>query len=168
MRQHIYALTLGALSLLAGCSHAGGTTAMPLHQEKAHFASVVGDALPVPSGVQISPPARDLAPQLAAFSGTWQGRWGGQFPSRLIVERITSTRAEVVYIWGQIPRYLQAGWQRVVASVTPGGEIQWDVEAVPGVSFVFTMSADRKTIAGERLARSGGATITMTKVALRS
>jgi hypothetical protein len=121
-------------------------------------------ALPATPGVHITRPAADLAPQLAAFSGTWQGRWGAQLPSELIVERITSTRAQVVYAWGQVPRYLQAGWQRLVVPVTPDGKLQWDVQAVQGVSFIFTMSADRKTIAGERLAPNGGATITMTRI----
>jgi hypothetical protein len=67
-------------------------------------------------------------------------------------------------MWGPVPNYLQAGWQRLVATVASGAKIQWDVQAVSGVSFIFTMNADRKSITGERLAPTGGGTITMTRV----
>ena len=137
---------------------------MALHQDPAVFSSVPVGALPTPSGVQVTSPAVSLAPQLAAFSGTWRGRWGALLPSELIVERIMPTRAQVIYMWGQVPHYLQAGWQRLVVAVTPEGKLQWDVQAASGVSFIFTMGADRKSITGERLAPNGGATITMTKV----
>jgi len=137
---------------------------MALHQDPAVFSSARVGTLPTPLGVHITPPAANLTPPLAAFSGTWRGRWGAFLPSELIVERITATRAQGVYRWGQVPRYLQAGWQRMVVAATPDGQLRWDVQAVPGVSFVFTMSADRKSISGERLAPNGGATITMTKV----
>lgn len=120
-----------------------------------------GTYLPAPSNVAITAPASDLAPELAAFSGTWEGIWDGALPSRLIVERIDATSARVVYIWGADPNgYFQAGWGRYNASVVPGGKIQWGRVN----RFVFTMSKGRTSIAGERESQDRISTVTMKKV----
>lgn len=115
-------------------------------------------ALPTPTNVAITPPPSDLAPELAAFSGTWEGVWdSGGVPSRLIVERIDATSARVVYIWVAAPDgSFQAGWERYNARLT-GGKIQWS-------RFVFTMSKDRKSISGDSERQGRIFTITMKKV----
>ena len=145
----------------AACSHAAGSNAVGMKQGPAVFSSVPVGVLPMPSGLHVTPPAAGLAPQVAAFSGTWQGRWGGLLPSRLIVERVTTTQAQVVYVWGAFPGYFRAGWQRVDGAITPDYKLQLDQG---GVRFVFTMSADRKSLAGERVAQFNDSTITMTRV----
>ncbi len=121
----------------------------------------LGTALPAPTNVAITPPSSDLAPELAAFSGTWEGVWDGVLPSRLIVERIDATSARVVYIWGADPNgYFQAGWGRYNASALPDGKIQWGRD----IRFVFTISKDRTSIAGERERQGRINTTTMKKV----
>ena len=103
--------------------------------------------LPVPYDVAIAPPAVDLTPELALFSGTWEGAWDGALLARLIVERIDSTSARVVYIWGDSPEgQFRAGWGRFSAKVLPGGKIQWGGET----RFTFTLGKDRTSIHGER------------------
>lgn len=125
----------------------------------------LGTALPAPTDVTITPPASDLASELAAFSGIWKGIWmstSGQglgLQSQLIVEKINATSARVVYIWGD-HSYFKAGWNRQNASVLPGGEIQWGRD--PHV--VFKMSEDRKSITGKWESKGIVSTITMRKI----
>jgi hypothetical protein len=140
-------------------------------------------SLPVPGDVHITPPARGLARELAAFSGTWQGNWDGGLPSRLIVERITSTSAQVVYVWGTSQYVPTPGWGRPTAQVLPDGRLTWErVGVFPSVNascdpssascssvrFTFTMGADHQTIRGTRqvtMASSGYInTVTMRRV----
>ena len=124
----------------------------------------LGTALPTPTDVAIIPPGSDLAPELAAFSGTWEGVWDGVLPSRLIVERIDATSARVVYMWGAAPDgSFQAGWGRYNARVLPGGKIE-GFGGAGDPHFVFTMSKDRTTIAGERENQARINTTTMKKV----
>lgn len=119
--------------------------------------------LPTPTNVAVIPPASDLAPELAAFSGTWEGVWDGLLPSQLIVERIDATSARVVYIWGADPNSsFKAGWRRFNASVLPSGKIEFGGSGRP--HFVFTMSKDRTSITGERENRGHINTTTMKKV----
>ncbi|MBI4236849.1 MAG: hypothetical protein HY696_00350 [Deltaproteobacteria bacterium] len=135
-----------ATALLTGCA-AGG----------------FGTALPAPPDIAIAPPPSDLAPELAAFSGSWEGIWDGVLPSRLIVERIDATAARVVYIWARDPNgYFQAGYSRHSAKVLPGGKIEFGGSGRP--YFVFTMSRDRTSIAGERESQGRINTTTMKRV----
>lgn len=47
--------------------------------------------------VNVIPPATDLPKELAAFSKTWEGEWPFHTPFLLIVEKIDSRSATVVY-----------------------------------------------------------------------
>jgi len=116
-------------------------------------------ALPKPTNVKILPPASNLDPNLAAFSGTWQGYWDGGLPSQLIVEQIDSKSAKVIYIHGASARFnFPAGLKRIKASVLPGGKIHWGY-------FTFTMKKDHSSIEGERHGNEGGVNlITMKKI----
>lgn len=116
--------------------------------------------LPTPSHVSIERPAANLTLQTAAFSGIWEGRWDGRLASRLIVERIDASSATVVYEWGDSP-YFKKGWGRIHATVTSPGVIHWFTTA----DMTFTMSKDRKTLAGTYVIPQVTATATMTKVA---
>ncbi len=123
----------------------------------------IGAALPKPPDVAVTPPAPDLVPELAAFSGSWEGIWDGVLPSRLIVERIDAASARVVYIWGADPNgYFKAGYSRHNAKVLPGGKIEFGGSGRP--YFVFTMSKDRTSISGERESQGRINTTTMKKV----
>jgi len=156
MPRCIYGLAICALILIAGCSHAN--SANPSSSRA---------AFPSPSAVRITPPAPGLAPQLAAFSGTWQGGWTGPYgtlPARLIVERIDAKTADVVYVYAALPKRSPAGWFRAHASVLPFGQIRF-AGPVRRASFTFTMRDDDKTVAGTyQLGTYPPSTITMTKV----
>jgi hypothetical protein len=120
--------------------------------------------------VQITAPARGLAPLLAAFSGIWEGRWIGSggstygtLPARLIVEKINTSSAQVVYIYGAQPGRFKAGWGRRQATVLPVGEIRFGGNGGPVLT--FTMSQDRRTVAGTyQFGNATTSTITMKKV----
>lgn len=115
--------------------------------------------LPDPQGVVITPPPAGLAPELAAFSGTWEGMWGGTLPSRLIVEKINAKSAQVVYLYGDHPNgAFKAGWNRLQAKVLPGGKLHWG-------GFTFEMGKDRMSIDGELIDKAGNISeVTMKKV----
>jgi hypothetical protein len=143
MRSYLFPLAL-AIIVLTACASGG-----------------YGTYFPTPSDVVISAPASDLAPELAAFSGTWEGAWDGEFPIRIIIEQIDATTARVVSIRGAQPKYVrQAGWERYSASVLPGGKIEWG----KNTRFIFTMSKDRTSIFGERESQGRIKTVTMKKV----
>lgn len=123
-------------------------------------------SFPSPPDVTITAPAPDLVPELAAFSGRWEGFWGGVLPSRLIVERIDAGIAHVVYFWGAHPNgHFQAGYSRHVATVRPGGKIEFGGSDRP--HFVFTMSKDRSSIAGTRESQGHTDTVLMWRVSGR-
>ena len=121
-------------------------------------------AIPRPPEVNLTPPATDLPPEIAAFSGTWEGLWNGVLPSRLVVESIDAESARVVYAWADYSgQCLKGGWVRVRATVRPGGKLLWGSEQ----RFTFTMAEDRMHIEGEREEPAGGreiSTVMMQKV----
>lgn len=100
-----------------------------------------------PSEIRITPPSEGLDPKLAAFSGHWGGHWGGILPSELIVERIDSDAAIVIYIWGDHPSgKFSKGWLRIRAKAFPSGIIEWGKK----VKFTFEVNADKDVIYGTR------------------
>ncbi len=142
MRRHATVL-LGLLLVLAGCAATGPVT------------------LPGPTDVKITPPAPSVPAEIAAFSGTWEGAWGGTLASRLIVEEVDNQSARVVYAWDDDSQgRFKGGWSRVRAKVSPGPSLEWG----SGVQFKFMMGKDRATIDGER--EQGGyiSTVTMKKM----
>jgi hypothetical protein len=150
------------VAFLGACSHtssaSSGATAAP---------ETIATSLPSPTGVRIVPPAAGLPSQLAAFSGTWEGRWHGPYgtlPSRLVVEQISVKSAQVVYVYGADPGRFPAGWMRVQATVLPSGQIRFGGES-GRPTLTFTMRADGKSIAGTyRFGDYPPSTVTMTKV----
>jgi hypothetical protein len=146
---HPLSVLVLATLVLAGCASGG-----------------LSVSLPTPGNVTVTSPASDLAPELAAFSGTWEGAWNGNLPSRLIVERIDATSARVVYIWGAGEGgAFPAGWYRFKASVFPGGKIQFQWGTI---RFFFTMSKDQTSIAGIRESPGGIDSVSMKKVAIEA
>lgn len=117
--------------------------------------------IPGPPEVKITPPAAGLAPEVAAFSGIWEGAWDGTLPSRLGVESIDAESARVVYAWADHPQgRFKGGWTRARAKVLPGGKLQWGSE----VKFTFEMTKDRMSIEGEREQGGNISSVTMKKV----
>jgi hypothetical protein len=118
--------------------------------------------LPKPTNVKIIHPASNLNPNLAAFSGTWEGYWGGDLPSQLIVEQIDSKSAKVIYIWGSSARFnFPAGYVKKEAKVLPGGKLEF---GGTHSRFVFTMDKDHSSIEGLRRTGSRIDVVTMKKI----
>ena len=93
-------------------------------------------------------PEPGLAQRVAGFSGAWEGSWGGILPSRLIVERVTSSAAFIVYTWADHPQgRLRGGWSRTRADVSPDETLIW---GQPSIRFAFTISDDLQSVSGIR------------------
>jgi hypothetical protein len=116
--------------------------------------------------VTIVPAATDLAPELAAFLGVWEGTWIGYLgtlPARFTVWRIDAKSAEVIYAWGDekgLSPYSKAGFVRREATVLPGGRLEWKSGEW---TFRFEISRDRTSVTGQRIGRWSDS-LTMKKV----
>jgi hypothetical protein len=103
--------------------------------------------------------AQNLPESISAFLGTWEGYWGGQLGSRLLVEKIDTKEARCVYSWDSSSSFKE-GSTRVTAKVD---EKKASIEWGSGTKFIFTMSKDHKTIDGRRESPNDISTITMKK-----
>ncbi len=122
----------------------------------------IGGSLPGPPVLMMIPPSPELAPELAAFYGTWEGKWGEVVSSRLIVERIDTESARVVYSWGDDPGgYFKAGWARFRAQVFREGKLQF---GSGNIKFTFYMVKDRMSLEGERVIDRTSSFVIMKKV----
>ena len=81
---------------------------------------------PLPKEVNIVAPAADIAPELAAFFGTWVGTWEWDYyPNNthnkrdavIIVEKIDGNNVHMIFSWGG--KYSTTGWVRVVGTYSP-------------------------------------------------
>jgi len=119
--------------------------------------------VPFPDPVVIKPPAAGLAPEVAAFSGVWEGRWGGVLASRLAVEEIDAEIAVVVYGWADHPGgAFRGGWSRIRARVVPPTRIEWG-DGERSARFIFQIRSDQNSIEGTRRFRDQFDTIVMTR-----
>lgn len=133
----------------------------PVEEEEMRRQPAWPAAIPRPPDLTIIPPSANLPPEVAAFSGTWEGAWGGILPSRLIVERIDSESAQVVFAWADDPRgRIKANWKRLRARVFPGGRLDFG----PQEDFVFEMAQDRRSNTGRKGRGGPITTVTMRKV----
>ena len=121
--------------------------------------------VPTPPDVKIIKPSPSLPHRVAALSGTWEGLWDERLPSRLTVERIGSSSAQVIYAYG-VSGVIQApGWRRLPAQVSPSGTISWDNSSQganssgrcsPGATrchmhWTFSISTNLASIEGRRV-----------------
>ncbi len=144
--------------LIVGCTKPEPT--VPTPSEK------LEPTIPFPESIKIILPSADLDPEIAAFSGIWEGSWGGGFlPSRLAVEKIDSDKAQVVYAWADHPYGdFKGGWQRFIAGVYPGGEREFArLEFGTAVHFTFSMDPNLQKIYGVREAGQERHIVTMTR-----
>lgn len=139
------AVSLGVAVLVVGYMAAGSIRA----------------TLPGRPGTQITPPSAYLPPELASFSGIWEGSEDGVLPNRLIVEEIFPTWASIVYHWADSPTgNVKAGRARVLARVLPDGRLRWGYP----VRFTLELADDGMSIKGS-IERAGAASrFTLKKV----
>ncbi|MCA8909176.1 MAG: hypothetical protein KDA64_14995 [Rhodospirillaceae bacterium] len=91
-------------------------------------------AAPLPDNVAIIPPAEDVAPEFAAYSGTWRGRWGDSLDSYLVVEVVEPPSAEVIYSVGTNAVIRNSEWDRYSGEFEDG---QLVVRFNPGIAATF-------------------------------
>jgi hypothetical protein len=120
--------------------------------------------VPLPASVHIEPPAADLPPEVAAFSGTWEGKWEGVLPGRLVVEKIDAEWARIVHAIADDPAgHFKGAWERVAARVLPGGRLQYAHDVLK-LKYTFEMAQDRMSLHGERDEAGQVARVLMKKV----
>ena len=86
---------------------------------------------PLPTEVNIVAPAADIAPELAAFFGTWVGTWKWDFypdnahmqrDTVIIVEKIERNSLSLVVSFGPSRPYYRGnngGWARIIGTYNP-------------------------------------------------
>ncbi len=88
---------------------------------------------PLPSKLEIVPPSPDVPPDITAFSGIWEGKWGGIQDTIIVVERIDNTKADILISFGSkgyggIGFNSAGSYLYITASVRPGPILEWDME----------------------------------------
>jgi hypothetical protein len=111
--------------------------------------------------IPIATPAPDLAPELAAFLGRWEG-YDYSPPVKkdnkgvLVIQEI-SPQGGKAFLWGatnlQFPYWVKEVQFKVVPGAVPAIEWQGDVTGVPGgasgiFTFAFAVDPDRQVLKG--------------------
>jgi len=107
----------------------------------------------LPSTLNIIPPSPDVPPEIAAFSGVWEGKWNGWNDTILVVEKIDTENAEVILSFSQTED-LNSYYYYAKAKVLPGPSIEWTIPA--GYRYVFEMDKGLKKIKGVQEEKSTG------------
>jgi hypothetical protein len=118
---------------------------------------------PLPADMKIIPPNSNIPPEIAKFSGTWEGIWcfrPHKGPARetrrakLVVEEIISPEnVRLIYSWGPNDKGGKSGWKRYQGRISKeNGEYFLTYETKNG-NRIFTMKGD-KLIAWTGLFRS--------------
>ncbi len=86
-------------------------------------------APPLPATLNMIPPSSDVPPEIAAFSGIWEGKWGGMkgADTTIGIEKIDTQKAEILFSFGgESPSYFY-----FMASVLPWPVLEWEIEKFP-------------------------------------
>ena len=104
---------------------------------------------PLPGDVTIVPPAPDVPPAIAAFSGRWAGQWGHTLDHVLVVEKIDGRSVIFIYSWGVAPAWniTTSGFQHVHGTVGEDGVLRGTLGN--GAEVAYTLSQDQQTLSGE-------------------
>ena len=118
--------------------------------------------IPLPKKIEIAPPSADLPKEIASFSGRWEGIWEeGPLNAILIVEKIDSKEARVIYGWGDCYRWrAKRNYASYKAKVIPGLKPKLEFFSAYR-KFTFEMGEDLKTINGTFDLRGAKYNITM-------
>lgn len=101
-------------------------------------------SVPLPDPVTITQPGEDVALELAAWSGAWEGHWGDIRASRVIVEQVDAEQATILYTVAAIGNAPE-GWIRRTIEVQSPGSLEW---TWGDGKFSFVMADDRASIKG--------------------
>ena len=104
----------------------------------------------LPPEIEIVAPSNDVRPEIAAFSGKWEGLWDGGCYAVLVVEEIDNQKAKIIYAWGEMgcePTGKGFRWYIAKVSEGPPAKIEFGERYL---KFTFEMKKDLKTIKGLR------------------
>lgn len=105
----------------------------------------------LPPEIEIVAPSNDVRPEIAAFSGKWEGVWEGECYAVLVVEEIDNQEAKVTYAWGETGCGITGkGFRRHKAKVSAGPPAKIEFGGGRYAKFTFEMKKDFKTIKGFR------------------
>ena len=101
---------------------------------------------PISEPINIVEPSQDVRPEIAKLSGHWYG-WGDYWiAGQLVVEQIDSSKASVLYAWGDHPDgYFKRGWVRRSAAVDSLGQIAFSLY---DANLTFKLDKDENVIIG--------------------
>ncbi len=88
---------------------------------------------PLPTTLNIVPPSSDVPPEIAAFSGIWEGKWSKEQDTILVIEKIDTQKADVIISLGRFTIWSVGikppnTYTRVTATVLPGPAIELQIE----------------------------------------
>lgn len=89
---------------------------------------------PLPATLNIQTPSTDTLPEIAAFSGIWEGKWGETLDTIIVIEKIDNQKAELIFSYGKLgsSRIIgEASYSYYIASVLPGPKLEWRYDAKP-------------------------------------
>ena len=109
---------------------------------------------PLPATLNIVPPSPDLSPEIAAFSGIWEGQWRGFQDTILVVEKIDNNKAEVILSYGMTEGF-EARYFYKTAEVSDGPVIRWTDPS--GDQMIFKIDKDLDKIHGAFTEKKTGA-----------
>ncbi len=96
---------------------------------KYDFEKIKNEA-PISESFEIIKPSNTVTSSIAGLSGHWYGMGDFIIADQLIVEKIDSAEATVLYSWGNHPRgYFKNGWIRTTADVDDAGRIKFTLDA---------------------------------------
>jgi hypothetical protein len=98
--------------------------------------------------VAVAQPAKE--DPIAAFAGSWEGKWSGGPVFVFSLEKIDARHAELIYRSKSLERRTGAhegGSGRVTATLAEDGSLR--ATLVNGASVVYRLSTDGRSIAGE-------------------
>ena len=111
------------------------------------FSGLVPSHAPSQIEANISPAPSTLPFETRALSGVWEGSWGGNLASRVVVERIHPGWATVLLAWGDLPKQaVNHGWMRVRAKLLSDGQFH----VAHPVNLTFTVSEDGMILVGTK------------------
>lgn len=116
---------------------------------------------PIEFDYKIIPPDSNLPAKVRALSGHWIGVWDDSIPSQLIIQKIDSTEADVLYSWGTHPDSVyEKGWSRFIAEIDLRGRIIYN----NGVQFTFIFDPKKDILKGENEIRETRSKIIMERI----
>ena len=94
---------------------------------------------PLPDTINIIPPSPDVSPEIAAFSGIWEGKWGEDQKTIIVVEKIDNQKAEIIFSRekfraGSSGFMGDASYNYFKMSVLPGPILEWRNDARPATN----------------------------------